>query len=78
MVRWIYSDGDIYEGGWDMGSYYGKGVYEYEDGSKLIGQWVEQKRQGEFELYDKNGILTHRKIYQDDKEIECEEVKQQS
>ena len=59
-----------------MGDMHGKGEWEYKDGSKEIGQWINNKRQGEFECYDQSGTLTHRKIYEDDKEIECEEVKQ--
>ena len=74
--REIRADGSIYEGGWDMGDFHGNGEFEYEDGSKEIGQWVKDKKQGEFECYDKRGTLTHRKIYEDGKEIKCEEVKQ--
>ena len=59
-----------------MGAYHGKGEFEYEDGRKEIGQW-DKGRQGEFECYNKSGALTHIKIYKDDQEIECEEVKQQ-
>ena len=56
----------------------GQGEYEYKDGSKEIGQWLKGKgKQGEFECYDKRGTLTHKKIYKDDKEIECEEVKKE-
>ena len=74
--RFIYPNGDIYEGGWNMGFLYGKGEYEYyEDGSKEIGQWVESGKQGEFECHDKSGKFTHRKIYKDGKVIKCEEVK---
>ena len=70
-------NGDIYEGGFNMHRCHGKGVEYYEDGRKEIGQWVEGSKQGEFECHDKSGTLTHTKIYKDDKEIECEEVKQQ-
>ena len=60
-----------------MQAYYGKGEWEHEDGSKERGQWVKGKgRQGEFECYDQSGTLTHRKIYENGKEIKCEEVKQ--
>ena len=55
---------------------HGKGEWEYEDGSKEIGQWVTVWKQGDFECYDKSGTLTHRKIYKDNKVIKCEEVKQ--
>ena len=61
-----------------MGNYHGKGEYKHhDDGSKEIGRWFENKKQGEFKCYDKNGTLTHRKIYKDDKEIEGEEIEQQ-
>ena len=55
---------------------HGKGEWEYyEEGTKEIGQWVKDKKQGEFEWYDKSGKLTHTEIYEDNKEIEGEEVK---
>ena len=73
----ICNYGKIYEGGFDLDYYHGKGEEEYcKDGRKEIGHWVKQKKQGKFEWYDKSGTLTHRKIYEDNKEIECEEVKQ--
>ena len=60
-----------------MGKYHGKGEWEcYIDGRKEIGQWVYGKKQGEFQCYDQSGTLTHAKIYDDDQEIKCEEVKQ--
>ena len=55
---------------------HGKGEFENEHGTKEIGQWVKDWKQGEFECYDQTGTLTHRKIYKNDQEIECEEVKQ--
>ena len=56
----------------------GRGEEEYyKDGSKEIGQWDSNYKQGEFECYDQSGALTHRKIYKDNEEIKCEEVKQQ-
>ena len=75
--RFICDDGDIYEGGWNMDRYNGKGEWEYLDGTKEIGHWVEDEKQGEFECFDQSGTLTHRKIYKDGKVIECEEVKHQ-
>ena len=60
-----------------MGIIHGKGTYEYyEDGRKEAGQWVKNKRQGEFECYDKNGTLTHKMTYKDDEVIKYEEVQQ--
>ena len=55
---------------------HGKGEEEHEDGTKEVGQWFHNKKQGEFECYDQTGTLTHIKIYVDDEEIKCEEVKQ--
>ena len=63
-------NGDIYEGGFEMQKYHGKGEWEYKDGSKEIGHWVENKKQGEFKCYDKSGTLTHTNIYEGGKEIE--------
>ena len=59
-----------------MGNYNRKGEYEYSDGRKEIGHWVEGKKQGEFEWYDYKKRLTHIKVYKDDKEIKSEEVKE--
>ena len=59
-----------------MGIRRGKGEDENEDGTKEIGQWVDNWKQGEFECYDQTGTLTHTKIYKEGEEIECEEVKQ--
>ena len=60
-----------------MGRNHGKGELElYEDGSKEIGEWICDYKQGKFECYDRNGTLTHTKIYKNDQEIECELVKQ--
>ena len=76
--RFIYPDGNIYEGGWDMGAKHGKGEYEYyEDGNKEIGHWVKDSKQGEFECYNKSGKLIQTKTYKDGKVIKCEEVKHQ-
>ena len=76
--RTIFTNGDIYEGGWSLDRYYSKGEWEYyKDGSKEIGQRYDGYKQGKFECYDKSGTLTHTKIYKDDKEIKWEEVKQQ-
>ena len=59
-----------------MGNYNRKGEYEYSDGRKEIGQWVEGKKQGEFEWYDYKKRLTHIKVYENDKEIKSKEVKE--
>ena len=74
--RRIDPSGDIYEGGWNMDKYNGKGEWEYLDGTKEIGQWVEDEKQGEFECYDYKRRLTHIKVYKDGKEIKSEEVKE--
>ena len=60
-----------------MDNKHGKGKWKYEDGRKETGQWVNGRKQGEFECYDQNGTLTHTKIYEDDKEIKCEQVSQE-
>ena len=61
-----------------MGDRHGKGEEEYyEDGRKEVGHWVYGQKQGEFECYDQSRTLTHTKIYENNIEIECEEVKQQ-
>ena len=76
--RRIYADGNIYVGGWDMDRYHGKGEWEIYGGkTKEIGRWDEHQKQGEFQCYNQSGALTHIKIYKEDKEIKCEEVKHQ-
>ena len=47
-----------------MNQRHGKGELENEDGTKEIGQWVNHKKQGEFECYDQSGKLTHTKFYE--------------
>ena len=74
MFRCISADGCIYEGGYHMHNKQGKGELEYIDGTKETGQWVGDMKQGGFEWYDNNGRLTHRKVYQDHKEIRSEQV----
>ena len=64
------NNGDIYEGGVDRGRRHGKGELENEDGTKEIGHWVQDKKQGQFECYDQRGKLTHTKIYENHKESE--------
>ena len=58
-----------------MDNRHGKGEWENMDGRVEIGQWVEDDRQGHFECYDQNGLLTYRKIYEDDQENQWEYVK---
>ena len=72
----MYDKEKFYEGEFNMNHIHGKGEFVFEDGSKEIGQWDEDYREGEFQCYDKSGTLTHTKIYKANKEIKCEEVKQ--
>ena len=60
-----------------MNHIHGKGDFMYEDGSKESGHCVKGLRQGRFEYFDRNETLTQIKIYEDDKVIKCEEVKQE-
>ena len=75
MFRFIWANEDIYEGGWSMNNRHGKGEEEHEDGSKEIGHWVKNEKQGQFQCYDQSGTLTHSKIYKNNEEIKCEQVK---
>ena len=69
--REISSNGDIYEGGWNMSDFHGKGELEYysEDGRIEKGSWVKHKRRGEFEVTYKDGT-THKVMYKNDKIVE--------
>ena len=70
MFRDIWPDGDIYEGGFNMGQKHGKGEFEFfEDKQRIVGQWINNKREGEFTCYDKHGNMTI-KHYKDGKEVE--------
>ena len=68
--RTIYSDGDIYEGGYNMDNKHGKGKMEYysEDGRIEKGSWVKNKEQGEFEVIYKDGT-TQKIMYKDGKRV---------
>ena len=50
---------------------HGKGEYEYysEDGRIEKGSWVDNKRQGEFQVTYKDGT-THKVMYKDDERVE--------
>ena len=69
--RTIYSSGNIYEGGYNMDNKHGKGEYEHysEDGRIEKGSWVNDKKQGEFEVTYKDGT-THKVMYKKDKRVE--------
>ena len=68
--RKIYYDGDIYEGGYNMRDYHGKGEWEYyKDGRIEKGSWVNDLKQGEFEVTYKDGT-THKVMYKDDERVE--------
>ena len=70
MFRAILDNGDIYEGGWNMGNKHGKGEYEwYKNGERRVGQWVNSKKEGEFKIYDKEGNMTI-KHFKDGEEVE--------
>ena len=59
LFRDIYDNGDIYEGGFNMGDRHGKGEHEfYEYGERYVGQWINDKKEGEFKIYDKEGNIT--------------------
>ena len=53
-----------------MGMFHGKGEMEYySDGRIEKGSWVNDCKQGEFEVIYKNGI-THKVMYEKDKRVE--------
>jgi len=41
-----WPDGDRYEGSFKNDNFHGHGSYEYADGSKFIGEFVDGKREG--------------------------------
>ena len=42
-----------------MGDKHGNGEYEvYESGKRIVGQFVNDKAEGEFKCYDKEGNMT--------------------
>ena len=58
LFRAIYDNGDIYEGGYNMSLRHGKGEYEfYENGRRRVGQYVDNKKEGEFKIYDQQGNM---------------------
>ena len=68
--RFIWKNGDIYEGGFNMWDLHGKGEMEYySDGRIEKGSWVDHWKQGEFEVTYKDGT-THKVMYKDDERVE--------
>ena len=68
--REIYDDGDIYEGGFNMGKRHGKGEMKYySDGRIEKGSWVNGDKQGEFEVTYKDGT-THKVMYKNNERVE--------
>ena len=42
-----------------MNNRHGMGEYEfYESGNRRVGQWVNDKKEGEHKIYDKEGNMT--------------------
>ena len=70
MFRYILYNGDIYEGGCNMGDRHGKGEHEfYEDRKRGVGQWIRGRAEGEHKIYDKKGKMTV-KHYKNGKRVE--------
>ena len=42
----------------------GKGEFIYADGTRLVGTWNDDKKQGRFECYENNGNLIESRLYQ--------------
>ena len=53
--RHIWSYGDSYIGVYKQGWKSGKGEEEWEDGSREIAYWVDDKKEGAAKYYDENG-----------------------
>ena len=72
--RWIYYDGNIYEGGFNKRSWHGKGEMEYySDGRIEKGSWVNGDKQGEFEVTYKDG--TAQKVMYEKKNMKVKNKK---
>ena len=59
-------------GNFKQGEFHGKGEIEYENGNKLIGEWIYGKKEGQFVYQKKNGdtIVTENLQYKNNKLIE--------
>ena len=55
--RYIYKNGDIYDGYFKEGKKEGKGLYKYKDNKiiKYFGKWKNNKKNGEGIIYYDNG-----------------------
>jgi len=42
--KYVYSNGDRYEGGWQDDAKHGQGKYFYDDGSVYEGEWKNDER----------------------------------
>lgn len=79
-----YANGDNYVGEWLDDQKHGEGEYVYAvDGTKLVGKWVLNAKQGEFKSYKKDKAEPEIVTYKNDKNTaevieEHEEVKLQA
>ena len=57
--KYLFKNGEIYEGEIVDDNFEGEGKYIYEDGKYYIGHWKDNLRQGKGILYDKNGNIEY-------------------
>ena len=53
--RSLFSNGNLYIGGWRQGNKHGFGEYCWKNGGKEIGLRIDDKKEGLFKYYDKEG-----------------------
>merc|ERR1719362_1584152 len=44
--KWVWSNGNAYEGGWSNGKMHGRGVYTFSDGAPYEGGFKDGKKNG--------------------------------
>lgn len=64
---YIWKDGVRYEGDFRGDKREGKGSYFWTSGERYVGQWKDNKRNGEGILYDKDGNISYKGVWEDDK-----------
>jgi len=66
-----YANGDEYDGNWEHGKKFGYGEYTWkEDGTCCKGQWLNDKMNGNFDCYTKDGVLFLKGEFKDDKLVD--------
>ena len=72
MKKIIYPNGNIYEGGLKDGKYHGQGTYTLADGWQYVGQWRDDRRNGQGVFYNANGSIRQQGIWRNGEFVQAQ------